>query len=129
MEEQIAKHAKNISGMIAKTLGIEIYSLCFCGSGKKFKFCCYNKSGTEIVFSKKPIEDSVKYRDSQGGHMSSLPLGIFNTFKEYSISRLKCLYPDCDNVPVSCHLIPENILRTIFVKNSGCTMVQLLASF
>ena len=114
MEDSISNRASDVLHMLARSMKITEESLCLCGSGKLYKYCCGSKSNEEIAFLKKQFEDTVRYRDSQGGHISNIPQGIFLNLQRVLSSRLRCLYPKCDSKPVSCHLIAENILRTHF---------------
>lgn len=49
----------------AKNLKIEAYELCPCGSGKKFKFCCYKKAKT---FDMESLKKYQHYSDSRLNH-------------------------------------------------------------
>ena len=114
MKEDIQNHDKQIFKTIVSAMKIKSYDLCFCGSGKKYKNCCDKKNGESIVFTKKAFENVLKYKKSQGNKIQKIPQGLFKQFSESSLNRFRCLYPNCTNLTISCHLIPENILRTNF---------------
>jgi hypothetical protein len=107
-------HAQAIVRALANALKIASGSWCLCGSGKQFELCCYNNSGDRLVFLEGAFEKAIKYRESQGGRIERVPVGLFSKFARSSLSRFRCLYPGCGERTVSCHSIPENILRERF---------------
>lgn len=110
----IKSEERKIVNALANAMKIKSDALCFCGAGKTYGKCCGQASGSNLVRMENEFESAVKYRDSQRGTINTIPLGIWNRFQEKSIARLPCLYPGCSLKPVSCHLIPENILRASF---------------
>ncbi len=106
-----AYEADRVAEAIAKTMKVERNSLCFCGSGRKFKKCCGGKSPEDLLFLRSELETAMAYTDSQGGTVKSFPVGIWKKIEEASLGRLKCVYPGCTEPPINSHLIPENILR------------------
>ncbi len=56
MDDEYTKKLPEIINLIAKTLEVKHYHLCFCGSGKKFKKCCQNKTSNEILWAYINIE-------------------------------------------------------------------------
>lgn len=93
---------------------IEPDSWCLCGSGKRFRGCCYESSGDGLVFLEAAFEKAIKYRDSQGGKIEGIPIGLFGQFAKSSLSRFRCLVPGCGEQTISCHSMPVNILREQF---------------
>jgi hypothetical protein len=104
--------ASNVAAVLANVLKIDRNSLCFCGSLRKFKACCGSGSGDNLIFVERALDIAKAYRKSQGGGIKFVPAGIWKKFEKASLSRLRCLYPGCNEKPASCHLIPENILRS-----------------
>lgn len=114
MRDSIDNRAKDILRALGNAMKLKPDALCLCGSGRLLADCCSNKSDKEIVFTKRSFAAALRYRDSQGGRVTSIPQGVFRQFQEASLQRLPCLYPGCSREPVSCHLIPENVLRSCF---------------
>lgn len=110
----IKSYIKQVVPILAKKMNIKEDSFCFCGSGKKYSDCCLQKSDDELSCYENIFDNAVKYRYSQGGTITGIPLGIFQQFEKKSSERLTCLYPDCHDKPISCHLIPKNILKACF---------------
>ncbi|MBU0627520.1 SEC-C domain-containing protein [Patescibacteria group bacterium] len=92
-EVNIKDYVKKMIPILAKQMNITMDSLCFCGSKEKYKDCCFQKSEDDLVFCEGSFEKVIKYRDSQGGKIEKVPLGIWGEMKEESLNRLKCLYP------------------------------------
>lgn len=114
MKENIQDHAKQIFKAITSAMKIKSYDLCFCGSGNKCKNCCDKKNSESIIFTEKAFENVLKYKQSQGGKVQQIPQGLFKKFSEASLNRFCCLYPNCNDQTISCHSIPENVLRKNF---------------
>ncbi len=114
MEVDIEKEAEKIIQLLANTLKMNKDSLCLCGTGDKYENCCLQKNGTELSYMGEAIEACLKLKDSKGLPLEGIPQGLFKAFEEASLKRLKCLYPGCTQTTISCHLIPENILRRSF---------------
>jgi hypothetical protein len=113
-EVNIKDEAQKIVRGLASALKMSADSLCFCGVGKPYGNCCQNATVDKLVPAEKEFEAALKYRDSQGGQIVSVPVGLLNQFLQKGINKLPCLYPNCTAKPVSCHLIPQNVLRTSF---------------
>lgn len=107
----VAQHALGITRAICAALKVTQDDLCLCGSRQTLQDCC-GKSGA--VFTATSFEKVKRFRDSQGGQVEGIPQGLFNAFISNSSNRLKCLFPSCNKPTVSCHLIPENVLRKAF---------------
>jgi SEC-C motif len=105
--------ASRVAAALANALKIGRNSLCFCGSGQKWKNCCGSNPKQNLVFLETAIETAKAYKASQG-HITAVPVGIWNQVEKASSSRLPCLYPGCREKPVGCHLVPENVLRTYY---------------
>lgn len=110
----IEEYSKKIVTALINSLKIKPYDLCICGTGKKYKNCCFKKSGKELFFIDNTYNKILKYKDSQGGKIRYLPQIFFKKLKKSSLNRLTCLIPGCIQKPISCHLIPENILKKEF---------------
>jgi hypothetical protein len=104
----------SVVGALAKTLKVQRNSLCFCGSGRKFKQCCGSFNNDKPIFLDNALDIANNYAISQGRKITGIPSGIWNRFETASLNRFLCLYPGCTNKPVNCHLIPENLLRSSF---------------
>lgn len=113
-EVNIKDEAQKIVRALASALKLSTDSLCFCGVGKTYGDCCQNASADKLVPAEKEFEAALKYKDSQGGRIVSVPVGLLNQFLQKGINKLPCLYPNCTAKPVSCHLIPQNVLRAAF---------------
>jgi len=100
--------------LMASKMNVGDNSLCFCGSGKKYRECCNNKSGEDLFFSEEIFEKALRYKNSQGGRIEGIPKLLWNQYRDSSQKKLPCLYPSCSEKTVSCHSTPENILRSCF---------------
>ena len=98
---------------IARQLKVGQNSPCLCGCGKKWKNCCGLYPDRDPIFLENALKTARAYTKSQG-KIRFLPAGIFKSFERSSLSRLRCLYPQCQEKPVNCHLAPENVLRSHF---------------
>src|SRR5258706_15036743 len=103
-EVNVKDVVQKIVRLLARAMNVSSASLCFCGVGKLYGECCENAAPDKLAFSENQFEIALKYRDSQGGQISSLPAGIANQFLEKGIKKLRCLYPGCTAKPVACHL-------------------------
>ncbi len=110
----IKNEAQKIVRGLASALELSTHSLCFCGTGKQYGECCEKASADKLIPTEKTFRAALKYSKSQGGQIKSLPVRLFNQFLQKGINKLTCLYPNCTAKPVSCHLIPKNVLRTTF---------------
>lgn len=93
---------------------IEDAALCFCASDKTFNECCGRERSEQLTLLAKFFDKAVAYRDSQGGTIGSLPLGLWHAAEKRSLRRFGCIYPGCGNRAINSHLIPENVLRANF---------------
>jgi hypothetical protein len=107
-------HASQIIAGLAGALRVTSKSLCFCGVGNTFEDCCGSSAGDNRIFVERALAAADAYVTSKGGTIKSVPAGIWNGFAKASQRRLRCLFPGCTKTPVSCHLIPENVLRANF---------------
>lgn len=114
MLDTIETKAKDILRGLANAMKLGPGSLCPCGSGRVYADCCSKSSDKELAFTRQPFAAVLRYKRSQGGRVSTIPQSLFRQFERASLQRLPCLYPDCGCKPVSCHLIPENVLRSCF---------------
>lgn len=105
--------ASKVAATIANVLKIKRNSLCFCGSGEKWKNCCGSNPGHNPIFIETALDIARAYKQSQG-QISRLPAGIWKRFEKASLRRFSCLYPGCKKKPVRCHLVPESILRSYY---------------
>lgn len=113
-EVNIKDEAQKIVRGLASALKLSPDSLCFCGIGKTYGSCCQNATADKLVPAEKEFEAALKYKDSQGGRIVSVPVGLLNQFLQKGINKLPCLYKSCTAKPVACHLVPENILKASF---------------
>jgi len=104
---------------ISKALKIAPHGLCVCGSGRVYRDCCLIKDGKQVSFTRRAFDDITRYADALGSPIGAIPLGLYNRFARASLRRLRCLYPNCKERPVMCHLIPEGVLRAAFGPNCG----------
>ncbi len=111
---EIDTEAPRIVQALANAMRVGTDALCICGTGRPYGQCCRAKSGRQLAFSKTAFDAVLKYRDSQGGTVKRIPQGLFRQFREAAMQRLSCLYPHCPRATVSCHLIPESVLRSSF---------------
>lgn len=112
--QDVKSHSLPIFKALVSALKVKPHELCICGSGKKLKQCCLSNGGESILFSGKAFERVLRYKESQGGFVESIPQGLFKEFISSSQNRFTCLYPNCNSETIQCHLVPENILRSIF---------------
>jgi hypothetical protein len=101
-----------VIALLAKALKLKSDSLCFCGNGKAFNQCCGSVDTSRIIFLEKEIERAKAYGVAHDWSISTIPGGIWKPFEISALERLTCLYPHCQENPVNCHLIPENVLRS-----------------
>jgi hypothetical protein len=67
MEEiNIRSYIKEMVSRLAKHLDVKETYWCFCGSGRKYQECCFQKSADEVIFLEDIFTQLTKYRDSQG---------------------------------------------------------------
>ena len=116
--------AKKVAQALARAMNLTADSMCFCGCGKFFGDCCGGDSPYMSLFLENVFAAAVAYRDSQGGTMSSVPMGIWRKIEEKALRRLGCVYPGCTAMAINSHLIPETILRTNF--GSPCKAVSMV---
>jgi len=108
------RNIDDFKNFLVKKLEIGENSLCFCGRGKKYKRCCRDASIDDLLYCKKAFQIDHKYRKSQGILRDYMPRTILKEFQKRILARFACLFPHCLNVTISCHFIPENILRKNF---------------
>lgn len=81
--------------------------LCLCGSGKKFKKCCWNL----INIKKKTIEDSI--------NNICIKQAIDEVYKK--AKKSECLYPNCSEKTINSHTVQKNgILKLLSENNQVC---------
>lgn len=105
--------AEKIAEFVAKALKIERNSLCFCTSGRKFKHCCGRNIGSDLTFLEDELKAGMAYKKAKG-EIKGIPAGIWKKLEQGALGRFNCLFPGCRDKTVSCHLIPENILRASY---------------
>lgn len=101
-----------VIGAMARVLKVEPNHPCLCGTGLHFAACCGEGANKQLGLFRSAFRAVLRYRDSQGGTVATIPGGLFNSFLVASSKRLPCLFPDCEERPVRCHLMPEAALRT-----------------
>jgi hypothetical protein len=114
--------ASKVGAALATALKITGNSLCFCGSGKNWKSCCGANSTHDPVFIESALRAARAYKNSQGV-IVGIPVGIWRAFEKASLNRFSCLFPGCREKPVSCHLVPENALRSSY--GGHCTEYRM----
>lgn len=103
--------APKVLHALARLLKVGNDHLCLCGSGAQFGDCCREGSNRQLELFRSAFQATLRYRDSQTGYVTSIPLGLARRFLVASARRLPCLIPQCLEAPVACHLVPEAALR------------------
>lgn len=124
MSDDYYKEVPNLVKFIASRLGIDRYSLCFCGSGKKYGWCCHEKAFKTYEFESilwgLPIFEQTrnliksKPEINQIENLKIITGAAFLPLQKKSTERLKCLFPGCNQGTTNCHLVAKTILKKTF---------------